>query len=351
MSAAPLTDPARTIRKRPDGARPSIAQVLEAELAPHYQRRPVRKTIEKMERLERWRRAVLARSPGDDPVVIVHRSFSQLFRALELERTGHIKADRKRFRNSVALLLDYATEIGMFAGWEEAPRKPNGEGTGILVRLRRDSSVGRAHLPGRRRMRRFSSCTKSAPPLREKAPSNGSKRSDVGRENGWGARVRTRGPGVAGHRATAAAIRALQEAGEEGGAAVLRRRPWLRDLAPGVLLRAAAFAYAPQRSSGWARSWRPLLRSGSRCQAEAAVAQLDELEGRGAGAALIIDLAAGGWRQHVPAGTPFPEPRTPGAIVRAMRREVRLRVARRAACYGLEPPAVAVGPVEDLEWT
>jgi hypothetical protein len=264
------------------------------------------------------------------------RSVPQAARGIGWPSAGGAKSDHNRHRNSLVRRLEMLREMGIVESYEPL-WKANREGRGILVALRRDSSVGRASLSraARSRRRDCSSPTVS-PPLREKSPCTTSR--DRGSWKNRQARVaRARGAGLAGHRATARAIEALSAAGEGSGAELIDRLPWLCSLAPAVLLRAATYVFAPRPESGWAKHWTPRLSERSRLRAERAVAELDRLDGRGAGAAAILELAKGGWRLHTPRGRQprFVEPRTPGLLVKGLRQRARLAgqaAEWRAAC-------------------
>jgi hypothetical protein len=287
--------------------------------------------LDRLERMGRWIRVALARE-GD----AVIRSWQQLFRAVGLPDAGGLRANRASYRSSWARTLDDLEAMGWIEGWQPV-LKANGEGRGILLRLRRDSSVGRArhqNSPSRGRNRPAGGCSSFSrelvPPLREKSPSSRSEGlKEV--EKRQARATRAREGRRAGHRATAKAIRQLAEAGEGSGAELVAALPELKSLHPAVLLRAATYTYAPRPSAGWAKHWTPRLSLRSRLAAESACDQLDRYDGRGAGAAAILDLAAGGWRLHTPGGRGprFVEPRTPGVLVKGLRQ--RARLARRAA--------------------
>jgi hypothetical protein len=309
--------------------------------------------LEAMGRHLRW----LLDHEGD----AVIRSFPQIFRALGLPVTGNVKRDRARHRSTTARRLDDMVEMGWLDGWQPV-LKANGEGRGILLRVRRDSSVGGAHPSSFRRpprpprrpgppsppvsgegpRRRPSSCRELVPPLREKSPRSGYKLCLVVEEQqSRDARARRL---LRGHaQITGYVARHLAGVTEETGSAVLERSPWLADVPVSVLLRAATKAFASKPGSGWAKHWSSRLSASSQRQAEHAVELLDRYDGRGAGAAAIIDLAAGGGRIHTPAGRSprFPEPRTPGLLVRGLRK--RARAARDVARYRPDYAAALAG--------
>jgi hypothetical protein len=316
------------VAERTDVRRPAH-RTLRSELAHAYSaaygKTCRHDTLTALEGIVAW----LRRCERQDGVTVL-RSVPQAVRGIEgWQPTGSTKRDHSRFRNSLARRLDMLIELGVVEGWE-AVYRANGEGRGILVALRRDSSVGGAHLVASNSARRrgcSSSTPRVSPPLREKSPCTPSKGVDHAEKPSGRAR-RARG---GDHAATVRAVRALAEAGEGAGVEILAAAPWLADLPPAVLTRAAVLHFAPQPSAGWAKHWRLSLSRASRLSVEASVSQLDRYDGRGAGAAAILDLAAGGWRLHVPTGRPprFVEPRTPGLLAKGLRQ--RARMARRAA--------------------
>lgn len=273
----------------------------------------------------------LQRSEGD----LVLRSLPQAFRGIGWPVTGEMRHDKAQYATRLKRWLNMLVDMGVLESWEPVYRA-NGEGRGILIRLSRSSSAGRAlrpSAPSRGRSRASRGCSSSrrvSPPLREKVPSDALEGSRSSRKTLQARATRAR-EGRAGHRATARAIQRLTAAGEGTGFELVAALPELKALQPAVLLRVATYVFAPQPSAGWAKHWKPLLSEQSRHAAEAAYDQLDRYDGRGAGAVAIIDLAAGGWRLHTPLGRPprFAEPRTPGLLVKGLRQ--RARAARRAA--------------------
>lgn len=363
----------QTVAQRTD-VRPVSHRSLRSELAHAYLqargRTARRDTLDGLESVVAWLRRCERASRSDT----IYRSMPQAFRGIGWETTGKIREDRQAHRNRLANWLDMLTELGVVASWE-ALYRANGEGRCIVVALRRDSSVGEAILAAagasRRPPRRpgghtslsvphpeepsgrRSSCTRVSPPLREKSPSNGSTAcSGVGK-----LRRRARD----GAQTTDRVVRRLAESSEEQGAQLVAASPWLAEVPVTALLRGAAAVYRTRPAAGWKPGPRTRLtiRRSTAEAAERYVAQLDRLDGRGAGAAAVIDLAAGGWRMHAPAGVAEHKitPCHPGALVRGLRQRARLArdVARSRRDYaaasmpgGSERPSSAFTSAEGL---
>ncbi len=79
----------------------------------------------------------------DDETIVIRRSWSHIMRGLGKSKKGSVKADRAAYLRGLKNLFGYSVQMGWISGWE-AELEPSGEGRGILIRVRRDSSVGRA---------------------------------------------------------------------------------------------------------------------------------------------------------------------------------------------------------------
>jgi hypothetical protein len=219
----------QTVAERTDVRRPAH-RTLRAELAHAYSaaygKTCRHDTLTALEAIVAW----LRRCERQDGVEVL-RSVPQAVRGIEgWEPTGSTKLDHSRFRNSLARRLDMLIELGVVEGWD-SKYEPNGEGRGILVALRRDSSVGGAHLSASNSTRRrgcSSSTRRVSPPLREKGPCTPYKGVNRAEKPSGRAR-RARG---GDHAATVRAIRALAEAGEGAGFEILASAPWLAALPP-----------------------------------------------------------------------------------------------------------------------
>ncbi len=73
-----------------------------------------------------------ARSSSEG-VVTIHRSIPQLIRGMGLDNGPTVHATRQRWRNQVFRWVGYLAPLGITA--QEAPRGPDGRGTGILFRI------------------------------------------------------------------------------------------------------------------------------------------------------------------------------------------------------------------------
>lgn len=315
---------ALSLPSRPAKVAPATRSALRAEITELYVRsegRDIRPdTLDALEPILLW----LRRCEAHEGRTFL-RSIHQAVKGIGWATTGNAKRDHARFGNSLKRRLGMLERMGVVESWEPVLRA-NGSGRGILVTLRRDSSAGQAHRIRRRR----GSCTgEVSPPFvpQERTATAGAR-----------AGARRRHP----HRLTRQAVLALRSRpSDEDGAAVVAALPWLADLEPAELLRAAGAVFPDRPSSGLPRSFTLAMSQPSRLAAEEAWAAL----GGAAATAAVIDLYAGRWRTHVPRrGRPckFVAPRTPGLIARYLRREAR------AACAAAERRRRTVNGVDDL---
>jgi hypothetical protein len=68
-----------------------------------------------------------------DGTIVIHRSVPQLIRGMGLPGGPNIRSTQQRYRNQIYRWVRYLGPRGVTA--EEAPRAPDGRGTGILVRI------------------------------------------------------------------------------------------------------------------------------------------------------------------------------------------------------------------------
>src|SRR5438270_4494537 len=155
-----------TVGKRTDGrtAHRSLRSELAHAYAATFGRTARCDTLDGLEAIVSWARRCERRDG-----VNIFRSMPQVFRGVGWRTTGKIRADRDAHHNRLRNWLNMLQAMGVLE-WE-SHFKANGEGRGILISLRRDSSVGGAILAAAR----SSPSRRVSPPLRGRGPSNRSK--------------------------------------------------------------------------------------------------------------------------------------------------------------------------------
>lgn len=336
MAVTATTGHSRTVSAPPDSTKARLrgadALTLRAELRRDYEgvyeRTCRRDTLDALEAIVPWL-ARCYRVEGEQFI----RSNPQAYKGIGWETVGKVRADRQRHRNQLANRLDMLVAMGWIESWEAIIR-PGGRGVGILVRVgeRRVSSVGQAHRrrPGPQKRRqgavaghvqgkaspppaRRDECAQNLANSEEVAPPYGERltttatttttKTATAREAVARARAgdtRRRPPRAAD---VAVALRShWSRIGEEAGVDTVLALPWLVDVEPSTLARAAWIARADDPSTGLPKHFRPVISAERQAQLAAAVERCDRYANHrrgqvGAGAGAVLDFIAGDWRE------------------------------------------------------
>jgi len=303
------------------------------------------------------------RATDDPSVLLLHRTWRQLSRGVGWAEKGMTVAEvHNRFKSQWHRTLDYLVVAGRIDGW--APIYEGRESTGVMIRIPAGVAQSVQATRSRQRVERRPSCSPAEPPQdssgvrlpvgdpgpdppfferEDGTPPKGlggdlrESRSTSSRNTRREARDARERRGPIDVRAALEAHRDLLD--ERGGAAVVRAVPWLAGVAPSVLAREACRVWWPELDPRLSAKWG--------AQLERSVEQLDRLGGRGAGAAMVLNLtgADGGqadpmlqdlligskgrrpatfkWRDQRFPTVPVHTPLTLGAIAVAMRRWAR----------------------------